>query len=73
MGKFEVTRVRILEGAPAYEESFEGTRKACRAYKEILDEGLSEKYKRIFVREDNSVYLCDENELLIVTINERTN
>lgn len=72
MSKFEVTRVRILEGAPTYEESFEGTRKACRAYKKILDEGLSEIYERIFIKEDNSIYICDENELLIVTINERT-
>lgn len=70
MGKFEVTKVHLLDGAPRYESVCEGTKKACINYKKLLDSTLSEKYKRVFVREENSVYICSETEFLIVTINQ---
>lgn len=72
MNNFEIIKVRILESAPTYEEIFKGTRKACRNYKKLLEDTLNKKYKRIIVKEDNSIYLCDETEILIITINERT-
>lgn len=72
MNNFEVIKVQIVGGAPALEEIFKGTRKACRNYKKLLDDTLNNEYKRIIVKEDNSIYLCDETEILIITINERT-
>lgn len=73
MGKFELTEIHVLNGEAKVQTIFEGTRKACRKYKKVLDENMYKKHNKGLAKEDNSVYICNENETFILTINERTN
>lgn len=74
MGKFEVSKWCLAEkGAPSYEKIFEGTKKACKNYKAVLDDNLKEKYRQVLANEITSIYFCSETEILTITIDERIN